>query len=133
MTAITGLTACLLGNVLLTLAPVPPEAAPDPMARGYMGITVLSGALAIESVQPGMPAAKSGLQGGDIILRVGTLEPREFDQVVSHICSFRPGAVVEIEVQRAGERKTFKVKLACRPPELDVPSRTLPRPVDIDE
>jgi hypothetical protein len=29
--------------------------------------------------------------------------------------------VVEIEVQRGGERLTVKVKLACRPPELDYP------------
>lgn len=131
MTAISGLTACLLGNVLLALAPVPPEPPPDPMARGYMGITVQTGGLAIESVQPGMPAAKSGLQGGDIIMRVGTLEPREFDQVVSHICSFRPGAVVEIEVQRGDQRRTFKVKLACRPADLDLPNRQ--RPVDEDD
>jgi S1-C subfamily serine protease len=132
MTAITGLTACLFGNLLFALAPVPPEPAPDPMARGYMGITVQSGALAIESVQPGMPAAKAGLQGGDVLLRVGTLEPREFDQVVSHICSFRPGAVVEVEVQRGDQRRTFKVKLACRPADLDPPTRQ-PRPIDIDD
>jgi len=84
-------------------------------------------------VQPGLPAAKSGLLAGDVLLRVGTLEPREFEQVVSHICSFRPGAVVEIEVQRGSERKTFKVKLASRPAELDLQNRQPSRPVDIDD
>lgn len=134
MSAITGFTACLLGNLTLALAPVPPEPAPDPMARGYMGITVATSGLTIERVEPNMPAAKAGLRSGDVILRVGTLEPQLFDQVVAHICSFRPGAVVEIEVMRGGERKTVKVKLACRPIELDgpggIPGRRVPLPID---
>ena len=129
----TCLFASLAFTSLLFAAPVPPEAPPDPMARGYMGITVATTGLTIERVEPGMPSAKAGLRAGDVIARVGTLEPNTFDQVVSHICSFRPGAVVEIEVVRNGERKTFKVKLACRPPELDLPNRPLPRPIDIDD
>lgn len=127
MTALT----VLLGTVtFFTLAPVPPELPPDPLARGYMGITVGNGTLTIESVGHGLPADKAGLRGGDVLLRVGTLQPQTFDQVISHITSFRPGAVVEIEVQRGSVRKTFKVKLACRPPELDVPSRYPPLPID---
>ena len=133
MYTICGFAACMVSNLLLVLAPVPAEPTPDPMARGYMGITVQTGALTIESVQPGLPAAKSGLRGGDVLLRVGTLEPREFEQVVSHICSFRPGAVVEIEIQRGSERKIFKVKLASRPVELDLQNRQPNRPIDIDD
>ena len=38
-----------------------------------------------------------------------------FDQVVNHVCSYRPGALVEVEVERAGERKVYKLKLAVRP------------------
>ncbi len=133
MSAITGITACLFTNLMFTLAPVPAEPTPDPMARGYMGITVQTGALMIESVQPGLPAEKSGLRSGDVLVRIGTLEPREFEQVVTHICSFRPGAIVEIEVQRGSVRKTFKVKLACRPSDLDVTGRFPSRPNDIDD
>jgi len=132
MSTLAGISVCLFGNLLFTLAPIPREATPDPMARGYMGITVQTGALMIESVQPGLPAEKSGLRAGDVLLRVGTLEPREFEQVVSHICSFRPGAVVEIEVQRGGTRKTFQVKLASRPADLDR-VRNPYRPVEIDD
>ena len=103
------------------------------MARGYMGITVSTGALTIESTEPGKPAAKAGLRTGDVIVRVGTLEPRDFEQVIAHICSFRPGALVEVEVQRGSERKTFKVKLTTRPAELDL-NRILPsNPIIIDE
>jgi serine protease Do len=79
--------------------------------------------MTIESVEPGMPGEKAGLHPGDLIVRVGSLEPQNFDQVVTHICAFRPGAVVEVEVMRAGQRKTFKVKLATRPAELDVDGR----------
>jgi S1-C subfamily serine protease len=116
-------TAILLGGLTYTLAPVPAERPPDPMARGYMGISVGDGSLAISSVEQKTPAERAGLKSGDVLLRVGTLQPQNFEQVVAHITSFRPGAVVEIEVQRGNERKTFKVKLACRPQELDSPSR----------
>jgi S1-C subfamily serine protease len=132
---VTCLFASLAFTTLLVAAPVPPEAPPDPMARGYMGITVATSGLTIERVEPGMPSEKAGLRSGDVIARIGTLEPSSFDQVVSHICSFRPGAVVEIEVTRNGERRTFRVKLAARPPELDAPNRppVRPRPIDIDD
>lgn len=118
----TTLIAIVLGSLTVTTrAPVPPETHPDPLARGYMGITVGTGTLTIESVQPKLPADIAGLRSGDAIVRVGTLEPQTFDQVIAHITSFRPGAVVEIEVQRGTQRKKFKVKLACRPQELDAP------------
>lgn len=129
-----GFTALILGSLTVpVLAPTPAEVRPDPMARGYMGITVSINALTVESVEPGSPAEKAGLRGGDLILRAGTLEPREFQQVIDHICSFRPGAVVEIDVQRGNERKSFKVKLTARPVSLDQNRGPVGRPlVDID-
>jgi S1-C subfamily serine protease len=115
--------AILLGGLSYqTRAPVPRETPADPLALGYMGITLGAG-VAINEVAPKMPAEKAGLKAGDVIVRVGTLEPTNYEQVVAHICSFRPGAVVEVEVQRGTERKTFKVKLADRPPELYLPRR----------
>jgi S1-C subfamily serine protease len=120
------------GLSIQTRAPVPPEAPPDPLARGFMGITVTTGSLTIDSVQPKLPAEKAGLRAGDAIVRIGTLEPTSFDQVIAHITSFRPGAVVEIEVQRGNERKTFKVKLAPRPADIDL-QRSVPVPFQPDE
>jgi S1-C subfamily serine protease len=81
-----------------------------------MGILVLRDSLIVDQVMPGLPADKAGLRSQDVIVRVGTLLPQQFKQVVDHITSFRPGAIVEIEVQRGEERKVFKVKLAVRPP-----------------
>ena len=118
----------LSGWSMPALAPVPREAVPDPLARGYMGITVGTGTLTVSEVMANLPAAKAGLKAGDQIVRVGTLEPANFDQVIGHITSFRPGAVVEIEIQRGTDRKTFKVKLASRPADIDLP-RTYPVPI----
>ncbi len=118
------ITACLFslgGLASPALTPVPREPPPDPLARGYLGVTVGTGSLTVSEVTAKTPADKAGLKAGDVITRVGTLEPQNFDQVVAHITSFRPGAVLEIEVMRGSERKTFKVKLAPRPVELDVP------------
>jgi S1-C subfamily serine protease len=115
----TGIGTCLIAHLMFIGAPVPPDPTPDPLGRGYMGIYVQSGTLTIESVERGMPAAKAGIKAQDTIVRVGTLQPDNFKQVVAHICSFRPGAIVEIEVQRGDEKKVFKVKLGLRPAELD--------------
>lgn len=127
----SAITAIVLGS--LTLAPVPPEIQPDPLARGYMGITVATNSLTIDRVEPRNPAEKAGLRAGDILVRVGTLEPQSFEQVIAHITSFRPGAVVEIQVRRGTETKTFKVKLAARPIELDLQNRYPSFPLPIDD
>jgi S1-C subfamily serine protease len=135
MNTLTGI-ACVLSGMMLTRAPVPRPPEPDPMARGYMGITVQTGGLMIDVVEPDMPAAKAGLKPGDVLVRIGTLEPKEFNQVIAHVCSFRPGAVIDIEVQRGAERKSVKLKLASRPARLDppgqIPGGTIP-PIDIDD
>lgn len=124
-------TLLLLTLALPVKAPVPPEPPPDPLGRGYLGITLGDGTT-ISSVEAGMPAAQAGLQPGDLILRIGTFEPQSFDQIVAHICTYRPGAIVEIEVQRGTARKTVKVKLATRPARLDNPHQ-LPLPVPIND
>lgn len=127
-----GLTVYVFASLMFVRAPVPPEPVPDPLARGYMGITVQTGAMTIERVEPGLPASKAGVRPGDTIVRVGTLVPQNFEQVVAHICSFRPGAVINLEVQRGSERKTLKVKLGVRPLELDLNGRLPDPPIVID-
>lgn len=128
----SAITALLLGGMTFTFAPVPPDPPPDPLARGYMGITLTTGSVAVERVEARTPAAQAGLRAGDVLVRIGSVPARDTDQVIAHICSFRPGAVVEIEVQRGAERKTVKVKLGCRPADLDLPNR-YPVPIQIDD
>jgi S1-C subfamily serine protease len=127
--AMTGIVAAVLASLTLIHAPVPAGPPPDPLARGYMGIRVEdSSGLVIASVEPNGPALKAGLRPNDIIVRVGSLEPQEFKQVVAHVCSYRPGTAIEIEVRRGSERKVFKVKLTTRPADLDasLPIEPLP-------
>lgn len=116
----SAITAILLGGMSI-LAPVPQERLPDPTARGYVGVSLSNSGVAIDRVEPNTPAERAGLRAGDVLLRIGAVQARTTDQVIAHICSFRPGAIVEIEVQRGSERKTFKVKLGIRPIELDTP------------
>lgn len=104
-------------------APVPREAPPDPMAKPAIGVLQApNGGLVIGEVYPNMPAAKAGIRPGDKIVRVGALVPVEFGQVQAHVCSFRPGAVVEVEVERGSERKVFKVQLVPRPASYERPT-----------
>jgi S1-C subfamily serine protease len=113
--------------------------------RAYLGITgqtidrsldrlnlsTTSGVL-VQTVQPGSPAAKAGLRGGDasatldgsdlrlggdIIKKIDGTNVRTMDQVISTVGSRKPGETVTIEYLRGGKTKTAQVKLAQRPSE----------------
>jgi S1-C subfamily serine protease len=116
----SALVALVLGMALVPAkAPVPPEIRPDPMGKGYMGLWVSNNGLTIDRCEPKMPADKAGLRSGDTFVRVGTLHPSNFEEVVAHVMAYRPGAIIEIEVLRGDQKKTFKVKLIERPPDLN--------------
>lgn len=123
------LTASLLGWVALSpcAAPVPPTAAPDPTGRGYLGVWFnLPGdggpPLGIGRFSDNSPAQKAGLKAGDVFVRINTLRPKDTAEMVNHVMSYRPGATIEVEVQRGDERKTFKVTLAARPANVELPA-----------
>ena len=108
-------TTCVLGWVLLCPVaggPVPADPPPDPLGRGYLGATFDNSSEAkstvITVVTPGQPAAKAGIRAGDQVVRVGSVEPRSFQELLTHLCSYRPGAVVEVEVRPPADG------LACR-------------------
>ena len=107
-------------------APVPADPTPDPLAWGYLGVRVENLSLRVSGVEPNTPAARAGLEAGDEFVKIGTLRPRSFEEVIKHISSFRPGSRLTVEVRRGGTTKSFVVRLAARPSDLDPPTRRLP-------
>jgi serine protease Do len=98
--------------------------------RGYMGVSLQSlteggvaQALGIErnrgelirAVTPGGPAARAGIQQGDVILTINN-QPVTPEQTASYLISNLPvGSRVPIEILRSGQRRTVNLVLAERP------------------
>jgi serine protease Do len=71
----------------------------------------------VRTVQPGEPAAKAGLQQGDVIISVNGKEVNP-DQTVSYLVANTPvGTRVPVEVIRNGRRMTIPVTVGQRPTE----------------
>lgn len=112
-------------------APVPPGRPPDPLARSAVGIQADTSTLVVSEVYKDMPAGRAGVRVGDRIVRVGTFRPQVFDQVIAQVCSYRPGSVIEFEVDRGGERVVFKMTLVPRPDGFGaIPIPGSPAPLD---
>jgi serine protease Do len=105
--------------------------------RGYLGVGLqplddnIAAALGISkdrgelvrSVQPGDPAAKAGLQQGDVIVSVNG-QPVNPDQTVSYlIANTDVGARVPLVVMRGGKQLTIPVVIGQRPSEEELAKR----------
>ena len=66
----------------------------------------------VQAISPNGPAAKAGLQVGDVIVEVGGQKTAGADAVIAAIRSHQPGQTVSVVVERDGSRKTFSVTLA---------------------
>ena len=99
--------------------------------RGYLGISTITiddslsdlnlpvarGAL-VQSVEPGSPAAKAGIKGGDIITAIDGKKVSSKDDVSNAITSKKQGDKVTITILRAGKHKSVQVTLANRPAQI---------------
>jgi serine protease Do len=71
----------------------------------------------VRSVQPNEPAARAGIQQGDVILRVAGRDVNP-DQTVSYLIANTPvGTRVPLEIIRNGRRQTINVAVGQRPTE----------------
>lgn len=93
----------------------------DDMAK-ELGLKVSRGAYIPKSADYGQdtvvddaPAAKAGIQEGDIITRVGSRNIDEGTSLSSALGSYVPGDDVRLTVNRNGETKTITVKLGTMP------------------
>jgi len=93
--------------------------------RAYLGVrmlasTVSSGAL-VAAVPGGSPADSAGVRIGDIIVQVDGRDVAAPEDISSAIEARKPGDEIDIEVQRAGGRRTVHVTLGTRPENTTTP------------
>ncbi|MEE8277354.1 MAG: PDZ domain-containing protein [Thermoanaerobaculia bacterium] len=99
--------------------------------RGFLGIGVndvaprVAEAFGLEStdgvlvtgVQPGLPADKSGVRHGDIILKIDGQVVKNTRDLIDYVSTQGPDKTVEMELLRNGEILTKQVVLSERPSE----------------
>jgi putative serine protease PepD len=68
-----------------------------------------------QGVVQGGPAAKAGLQPGDLITAVNGHSVNTTNQFVATIANYAPGDTVTLTVKRGGETKTIKLTLGSQP------------------
>ena len=69
----------------------------------------------LNAVRAGSPAAKAGLQPGDIIVKFGDRTVRNVNDYTYALQDHKPGDVVELRIKRGSETLTVKATLAARP------------------
>ena len=74
-----------------------------------MGLPERDGLL-VQAVEDGGPAARAGLQHGDLIVRVGTREVASVDELAQALADAGSGAV-EVLVVRGSDERTVTVDI----------------------
>jgi putative serine protease PepD len=87
----------------------------DQSVSGGAGISKSTGASGEPPIVPGGPAAKAGVQPGDIITAVNGTHISDVNGFVAAIASYAPGQTVTLTVDRAGQTKTIKLTLGSQP------------------
>jgi serine protease Do len=99
------------------------------VTRGYLGMGIVdvnediknsynlpdsSGAL-VQTVEPGKPADKAGIQHGDIVVSVDGKSIANNRQLIDYISYLPVGTKVNVTVMRNGQKKTLTATTAQRP------------------
>jgi len=99
----------LLASVCLA---VPPQQA------GYLGVRLepaQPSGVRLAQVFPDGPAAKAGLEDGDVVVRVGTEEIGGVPALAGKLRAGGPGTKLELTIVRGGEERTVAVTLGVHP------------------
>jgi serine protease Do len=96
------------GWIGVQIQEVTPDLAED------LGLKAPRGALVAEP-QAGSPAAKAGIESGDVIVSVNGKEARDSREVARVISNLPPGSSATVNVIRKGEEKSFNVVLGNLP------------------
>jgi putative serine protease PepD len=87
--------------------------------RAYLGVQIgdTSGAgVYVQSITEGGPAAKAGLEAGDVIVSVNGHSTPTVDDLTSAVSELKPGTTVRLGIQtQSGSRKTVRLTLGTFP------------------
>jgi len=87
----------------------------DPTVSGGAAIAKNSSTTGASPIVPGSPAAKAGLEAGDLITAVNGTPVASVNQFVATIANYAPGDTVTLTVNRNGQSKSIKVTLGAQP------------------
>ena len=90
------------------------EGAVSAPTNGFLGITLVDPAaspLVIEGFVPKSPAEISGLQKGDVLLRVDRQRDPTYDQLNEIVQMLNPGDMIGIRIQRGENELEYRVEL----------------------
>jgi len=79
-----------------------------------LGLKNATGAL-VDEAQPDTPAAKAGIQPGDVITAVNGQPIKDSRALAREISGMGPGSSAKLDILRKGEQKTIDVTLATMP------------------
>ena len=85
----------------------------DPLTKdtaAAFGLPSTTGAV-LSSVTPGGPAAKAGLQPGDVIVEFNGRPVSDSDALVGMVVNTKPGTSVPVTVYRVKQRKSFNITI----------------------
>jgi serine protease Do len=89
----------------------------QPVSAGIaesLGLKKAEGAL-VDEAQADTPAAKAGIQPGDVITAVNGTAVKDSRDLARHISAMAPGSTAKLDIVRKGESKTVNVTLATMP------------------
>jgi putative serine protease PepD len=87
----------------------------DPSVTGGAAVAKNSSTAGAAPIVPGSPAAKAGLQAGDLIMAVNGTPVASVNQFVATIANYAPGDTVTLTVNRGGQNKSIKLTLGAQP------------------
>ncbi|MDP2316189.1 MAG: trypsin-like peptidase domain-containing protein [Pseudomonadota bacterium] len=95
------------------------------VSRGYMGVQMasipevaqqaLGKGVLIAEVVPDGPAAKAGIQSGDVVVKIGSREVEDQTDMLRVVAGTPPGEKVDVLVMRKGKEKKLTVELMEKP------------------
>jgi serine protease Do len=90
------------GVIGIQVLPVPPDALAE------FGLKERRGAL-VAVVNSGGPAAKAGLEPGDVVVEFNGKPVRDRDQLVGYVVATRPGSTVPVKILRDKQERTINI------------------------